>query len=128
MKPKIIIDSNLAWHNPIHLQITILAIKVIGLTMILHCNYADEGCGLPGDEGTIGKECGKVTETIAGNSSLSEGAIHGKGRMVISAMSKQHESDTIGTGSTRRRDGRWFRLNRSSEQKDMMVGLPRTCL
>jgi hypothetical protein len=41
--------------------------------MILHCNYADEGCGLPGEEGTTGKECGKTAETIAGTSSLSEG-------------------------------------------------------
>ena len=46
--------------------------------MILHCNYADEGCGLPGDAGTIGEECGKVVEGVAGNSSLSEGAVYGQ--------------------------------------------------
>jgi hypothetical protein len=28
---------------------------------------------LPGDEGSTGKKCGKSAETIAGNSSLSEG-------------------------------------------------------
>jgi hypothetical protein len=47
--------------------------------MILQCNNADEGCGLPGDEGIIGMECRKVAETIAGNSSLSEGAVYGQG-------------------------------------------------
>jgi hypothetical protein len=41
--------------------------------MILQCNYADEGCALPGDEGTIGMKCGTVAEEVAGNSSLSEG-------------------------------------------------------
>ena len=88
MKPKIIIDSNLAWHNPIHLQISILAIKVISLTMILHCNYADEGCGLPGDDGTIGKECGESAELTAGNSSLPEGLFTAKGKRVIFIVSK----------------------------------------
>ena len=63
-------------------SINILVI-IISLTMILHCNYADEGCGLPGDEGTIGKRCGKSAETIAGNSSLSEGLFTGKGINVI---------------------------------------------
>jgi hypothetical protein len=41
--------------------------------MILHCNYADEGCGLPGGEGTGGMKCGKTAETIVGNSSPSKG-------------------------------------------------------
>jgi hypothetical protein len=68
--------------------------------MILHCNYADEGCGLPGDAGTIGEECGKVVEGVAGNSSLSEGAVYGKGIMVIFTVPKHYENDTIGTGST----------------------------
>jgi hypothetical protein len=113
MKPKIIIDSNLAWHNPIHLQITILAIKVISLTMILHCNYADEGCGLPGGEGTIGMKCGKVAEGVAGNSSLSEGLFVGKDKMVIFTVSKQHENDINRTGSKRRRSGLWNHLDRS---------------
>jgi hypothetical protein len=44
--------------------------------MILQCNYADESCGLPGDEGTIGK----VMEGVARNSSLSEGAVYGQGQ------------------------------------------------
>jgi hypothetical protein len=66
----------------------ITTIIIISSTMVLQCNNADEGCGLPGEEGTIGTGCGKTAETIAGNSSLSEGAVHGKGRMVISAMSK----------------------------------------
>ena len=96
--------------------------------MTLQCNNADEGCGLPGDEGVIGMKCKKTAETIAGNSSLSEGAVHGKGRMVISAMPKQDESDTIGTGSTRRRSGRWFHFDRSPEQEDRRRSLPGTHL
>jgi hypothetical protein len=81
--------------------------------MTLHCNNADEGCGLPGEEGTIETECGKTAETIARNNSLSEGAVHGKGRMVFSAVSKQYEMDVNMTGSKRRRRGRWFHLNRN---------------
>jgi hypothetical protein len=54
--------------------------------MILQCNYADEGCGLPGDEGVIGMKCGKSAETIAGNSSLSEGLFTDKGIRVIFTM------------------------------------------
>jgi hypothetical protein len=65
------------------LQIIIPTIILINLNMILQCNNADEGCGLPGDEGTVGEKCGNVAETIAGNSSLSEGAIYGKGKWVI---------------------------------------------
>jgi hypothetical protein len=96
--------------------------------MTLHCSNADEGCGLPGEEGTIGTECGKSAETIAGTSSLSEGAVYGKGSMVISAMSKQDESDTIGTGSTRRRSRRWFHLDRSYGCKVVAVhSLGRKC-
>ena len=83
------------------LQINILAIIVINLTMILQCNYADEGCGLPGDEGTIGMKCGKVAEGVAGNSSLSEGLFTGKGIMVIFTVSRQYENDTSMTGSSR---------------------------
>jgi hypothetical protein len=49
--------------------------------MILQCNYADEGCGLPRGEGTIGMKCGKSAETIAENSSHSEGAVYGQGQM-----------------------------------------------
>jgi hypothetical protein len=99
------------------LQINIPTIQIINLTMVLQCNNADEGCGLPGDEGTIGMECGKSAETIAGNSSLLEGAVYGKGKWVIFAVSKQYENDSNMTGSKRRRGGRWFRLNRSSGQK-----------
>jgi dGTPase len=36
------------------LPINIFAIKIISLTMTLQCNNADEGRGLPEDEGTIG--------------------------------------------------------------------------
>jgi hypothetical protein len=68
--------------------------------MILHCNYADEGCGLPGEEGTIGTKCGKSAETIAGTSSLSKGAVYGKGKWVISTVLKQYENDAKMTGST----------------------------
>jgi hypothetical protein len=52
----------------------------------LYCNNADEGCGLPGEEGTIGTECGKSAETIAGTGSLSEGAVYDKGKVVISTV------------------------------------------
>ena len=76
-------------------------IKVIGLTMILQCNYADEGCGLPGGDGTIGKKCGESAETIAGNSSLSEGLFTGKGNMVIYTVSKHYENGTNMTGMKR---------------------------
>ena len=48
--------------------------------MILQCNYADEGCGLPGIDGTIGKKCGESAERIAGNSSLLEGAVYKQGQ------------------------------------------------
>lgn len=48
--------------------------------MILQCNYANEGCGLPGGEGTIGKKCGESAKLTAGNSSLSEGADYRQGQ------------------------------------------------
>jgi hypothetical protein len=50
--------------------------------MTLQCDDADESRGLPGDEGIIGKKCRESVEVIAGNSSLSEGAVYGQGRMV----------------------------------------------
>jgi hypothetical protein len=68
--------------------------------MVLQCNNADEGCGLPGDEGTIGMKCGKSAEGVAGNSSLSEGLFTGKGKWVIFTVSRQYEDDTNMTGST----------------------------
>ena len=43
--------------------------------MTLQCDDADESCGLPGDEGTIGEKCEMVAELSAGNSSLSEGCL-----------------------------------------------------
>ena len=83
--------------------------------MTLHCNNADEGCGLPGDEGVIGKRCGNVADEVAGTGSLSEGAVYGKGKVVISTVPRQYENDTKMTGSSRRRIWRWFHLNRSCE-------------
>ena len=96
--------------------------------MTLQCNYADESCGLPRGEGTIGKECGESAELTARNSSLSEGLFTGKGKMVISIVSKHYESDTNMTGSKRRISGLWNHLNRSCEQKVAIVFLPRTYL
>ena len=42
--------------------------------MSLHCNHANGGCGLPGVEEIIEKECEKLAERIAGKRNLSEGA------------------------------------------------------
>jgi hypothetical protein len=81
--------------------------------MILQCNYAGEGCGLPGGEGTIGKECGEAAESIAGSSSPLKGAVFGKGKWVISTVSKQYENDAKMTSLTRRRSGLWNHPNRS---------------
>jgi hypothetical protein len=82
--------------------------------MILQCDYADESCGLPGDEGTIGKECGESAEMIAGSSPLPEGGLFtAKGKMVISIVGPHSENDSNRTGSSRRRSGLWIHLDLS---------------
>jgi hypothetical protein len=86
---------------------------MIKLTMILQCKNADEGCGLPGDEGTIGKRCGKSADEVAGTGSLSEGAVYDKGKVVISTVGTHDGSGTNRTGSTRRRSRTWIHLDRS---------------
>lgn len=47
------------------------------------------------------------------------GLIRGKGKMVISSMSNHNKNDGNRPGSTRRRRGHWFHLNRNYEQKVM---------
>jgi hypothetical protein len=69
--------------------------------MILQCDDADESCGFPGDEGTIRKKCGEVTEGVAENSSLSKGLFTGNGKMAIFTMSTHYKNGTNLTGSKR---------------------------
>jgi hypothetical protein len=66
-------------------------------------------------------KCGKTAETVAGTSSLSEGAVYGKGSNVISTVSKQCGGDTKMMGSSIRRGRRWFHLNRSHGCKVVAV-------
>ena len=47
------------------------------------------------------------------------GLIKGKGKMVISSMSKHSENDTKSLGLKRRRRGRWIHLNQSYGCGDM---------
>ena len=47
------------------------------------------------------------------------GPIRGNVKMVISSMSNHRENDGNRPGSTRRRRGHWFHLNRNYEQKVM---------
>ena len=81
--------------------------------MILQCNYANEGCGLPRGDGTIRKKRGESAELIAGKSSLSKRLFRGKGKMTIFRMRTHNENDNIMTSSTRRRRGLWNHRNRS---------------
>ena len=78
--------------------------------MLLHGYHANGGYGLPGDEEGSGKKCGEAAEGIAGNSSLSEGDVTGKGRMVILNMPNHSEKDVNRMGSMRRRSGLWNHL------------------
>ena len=81
--------------------------------MILQCDDADESCGFPGDEGTIGKECGESAELTAETVLSRRGLFTDKGKRVIFTLSKQYENDTSMTGSKRRRSRRWIHLDRS---------------
>ena len=89
--------------------------------MILHCNNADEGCGLPGDEGIIEEKCGKSADEVAGTVLSRRGLFTARAIGSFSTAPRQCEDDTSRTGSSRRRIWRWFRLDRSPEQKVMAV-------
>ena len=47
--------------------------------MLLCCDHASGGCGLPGVEEITEKKCEKLAKRIAGNLSLVEGAELGQG-------------------------------------------------
>jgi hypothetical protein len=77
--------------------------------MTLQCNNADEGCGLPGEKGTIGTECGRSAETIAGTSSLSEGLFTARAewsfllyqnRMRVTPSGRALRDEEVGAGFT----------------------------
>ena len=78
--------------------------------MLLHCNHANGGCGLPGVEEITKKKCEKLAKRIAGKRSLPEGLIKCKGKMVIFRMLTHGENDSIGTGSRKQRSGLWNHL------------------
>ena len=61
--------------------------QVIQLNMKMLLKYFMEWVSwLAWDEGSTGTKCGQTAEYVARNSSLSEGAVYGKGRMVIFTM------------------------------------------
>jgi hypothetical protein len=77
--------------------------------MTLQCDDADESCGLPGDEGIIGKKCGESAEVVAGNSTLSEGCLRAKVKWsfplwdhVVKMIStrRAHRDEDVGVGFT----------------------------
>ena len=80
--------------------------------MLLHGYHANRGCGLPGDEETTGKKCGKIAEGITGKVSLPKGLIMGKGKMVIFKMLKHIEN--------------WFQQNGLDETKKWALESPQS--
>ena len=83
---------------------------------------------MPGRDRITGKKCEKLTERIVGKRSLSERADLVQVQNGHFQNEKHGENDSIGTGLTKRRSGLWIHLQRSCEQKVMIVFLLGTSL
>ena len=75
-----------------------------------------------------GRSAVKPRKDLPENILSRRGLIKGRGKMVIFSVPKHNESDTNRTGSTRQRNGLWIHLNRSLEQKVVIVFLLGTYL
>ena len=69
--------------------------------MILQCNYADEGCGLSGVKEPSGRSAERPRKRLPETVLSQRGLFSGKGKMVISIVSKHYEDDTNMMGSMR---------------------------